>query len=159
MNDKDGYALGAETLGAVNNGTPYRMLLRLLERSEERIDRTNEMIGKLADACRSVENAYTAHVGSLQTSRDTSQKDNAKLIAMLDRVTRSAEKEKEEMRVRIDGLENDKAALREELHTATDKYWKLQEDYRHLAECLAGGRNTYTIGCNNNGSAESKVNL
>ena len=159
MDDSDGYALRAETLGATNVGNMLRMLLRLLERSEERIGRTNEIVGKLADACRSVENAYTAHVGSLQTSRDTSQKDNAKLITMLDRVTRSAEKEKEEMQKRIEGLENDKAALREELHSATDKYWKLQEDYRHLAECLASGRNTYTIGCNNNGAANSKLDL
>lgn len=66
----------------------FTMFLKMLEKSEARIDRTNVMISRLVDACKSVENAYTSHVGSLQSSRDTSQKNNAKLIALLDRVTK-----------------------------------------------------------------------
>ena len=133
----------------------FTMFLKMLEKSEARIDRTNSMIDRLVDACKSVENAYTSHVGSLQSSRDTSQKNNAKLIALLDRVTKSIEREKEELQRQNAILEKDKNALRSQLHSATEKYWKLQEDYRRLAESLTGSRNTYTIGCNNGGSANS----
>ena len=137
----------------------FKMFLSLLEKSESRIDRTNSMIDRLVDACKSVENAYTSHVGSLQSSRDTSQKNNAKLIALLDRVTKSIEREKEELQRQNAILEKDKNALRAQLHSATDRYWKLQEDYRRLAESLTGSRNTYTIGCNNGGSADSKLKV
>lgn len=136
----------------------FTMFLKMLEKSEARIDRTNVMISRLVDACKSVENAYTSHVGSLQSSRDTSQKNNAKLIALLDRVTKSIEREKEELQRQNALLEKDKNALRSQLHSATEKYWKLQEDYRRLAESLTGSRNTYTIGCNNGGSADSNFN-
>lgn len=136
----------------------FTMFLKMLEKSEARIDRTNSMIDRLVDACKSVENAYTSHVGSLQSSRDTSQKNNAKLIALLDRVTKSIEREKEELQRQNALLEKDKNALRSQLHSATEKYWKLQEDYRRLAESLTGSRNTYTIGCNNGGSANSNFN-
>lgn len=132
---------------------------RMLESSEARIDRTNAIINKLTNACKSVENAYTSHVSSLQSSRDTSQKNNAKLISLLDRLTSSFEKEREDKQRRIEMLEADKLALKEQLHSATDKYWKLQEDYRRLAESLTGSRNTYTIGCHNGGSADSNLNL
>ena len=134
----------------------FTMFLKMLEKSESRIDRTNSMIDRLVDACRSVENAYTSHVGSLQSSRDTSQKNNAKLIALLDRVTKSIEREKEELQRQNAILEKDKNALRAQLHSATDRYWKLQEDYRRLAESLTGSRNTYTIGCQL-GSADSNI--
>lgn len=134
-----------------------KIFLEMLERSEARIDRTSRITEELTRACKSVETAYTSHVGSLQSSRDTSQKNNAKLIALLDRVTKSIEREKEELQRQNAFLEKDKNALRSQLHTATEKYWKLQEDYRRLAESLTGSRNTYTIGCNNGGSADSNI--
>lgn len=136
----------------------FTMFLKMLEKSEARIDRTNVMISRLVDACKSVENAYTSHVGSLQSSRDTSQKNNAKLISLPDRITKSIDREKDELQRQNALLEKDKNALRSQLHSATEKYWKLQEDYRRLAESLTGSRNTYTIGCNNGGSANSNFN-
>lgn len=136
----------------------FTMFLKMLEKSEARIDRTNVMISRLVDACKSVENAYTSHVGSLQSSRDTSQKNSAKLISLLDRITKSIDREKDELQRQNALLEKDKNALRSQLHSATEKYWKLQEDYRRLAESLTGSRNTYTIGCNNGGSANSNFN-
>lgn len=129
----------------------------MLERSDARIDRTNSIIEELTKACKSVETAYTSHVSSLQSSRDTSQKNNAKLISLLDRLTSSFTKENEDKQRRIEMLEADKLALKEQLHSATDKYWKLQEDYRRLAESLTN-RGTYTIGCHNGGSVDSNIN-
>ncbi len=130
----------------------------MLERSDARIDRTNSIIEELTKACKSVETAHTSHVSSLQSSRDTSQKNNAKLISLLDRLTSSFTKENEDKQRRIEMLEADKLALKEQLHSATDKYWKLQEDYRRLAESITT-RGTYTIGCNNGGSVNSKLNI
>ena len=135
-----------------------KIFLEMLERSEARIDRTSRITEELTRACKSVETAYTSHVSSLQFSRDTSQKNNAKLISLLDRLTSSFTKESEDKQRRIEMLEADKNALRAQLHSATDRYWKLQEDYRRLAESLTGSRNTYTIGCNNGGSANSNFN-
>ena len=134
-----------------------KIFLEMLERSEARIDRTSRITEELTRACKSVETAYTSHVSSLQFSRDTSQKNNAKLISLLDRLTSSFTKESEDKQRRIEMLEADKNALRAQLHSATDRYWKLQEDYRRLAESLTGSRNTYTIGCNNGGSADSNI--
>nr|DAI60439.1 MAG TPA: hypothetical protein [Caudoviricetes sp.]DAK76907.1 MAG TPA: hypothetical protein [Caudoviricetes sp.]DAK90103.1 MAG TPA: hypothetical protein [Caudoviricetes sp.] len=136
-----------------------KIFLEMLERSEARIDRTSRITEELTRACKSVETAYTSHVSSLQFSRDTSQKNNAKLISLLDRLTSSFTKESEDKQRRIEMLEADKNALRAQLHSATDRYWKLQEDYRRLAESLTGSRNTYTIGCNNGGSADSKLKV
>ncbi len=136
-----------------------KIFLEMLERSEARIDRTSRITEELTRACKSVETAYTSHVSSLQFSRDTSQKNNAKLISLLDRLTSSFTKESEDKQRRIEMLEADKNALRSQLHSATDRYWKLQEDYRRLAESLTGSRNTYTIGCNNGGSADSKLKV
>lgn len=136
-----------------------KIFLEMLDRSEARIDRTSRITEELTRACKSVETAYTSHVSSLQFSRDTSQKNNAKLISLLDRLTSSFTKESEDKQRRIEMLEADKNALRAQLHSATDRYWKLQEDYRRLAESLTGSRNTYTIGCNNGGSADSKLKV
>lgn len=134
-----------------------KIFSNMLERSEARIDRTSRITEELTKACKSVETAYTSHVGSLQFSRDTSQKNNAKLISLLDRLTSSFTKESEDKQRRIEMLEADKLALKEQLHSATEKYWKLQEDYRRLAESLTN-RGTYTIGCHNGGSVDSNIN-
>ena len=137
-------------------------IIKMLERSEARIDRTNTMIEKLVDACKSVETAYTSHVASLQSSRDISQRNNARLIAANERMTRMMETARADSAKveRFDNLINDlkenMKSLKEELHKSTDKYWRLQEDYRRLAESLTGSRN-YTIGCNNGGSAASTI--
>ena len=140
-------------------------IIKMLERPETRIDRTNTMIEKLVDACKSIETAYTSHVASLQSSRDISQRNNARLIAANERMTRmmgtaraGSAKEKERFDNLIDDLEESMKSLKEELHKSTDKYWRLQEDYRRLAECLTGSR-TYTIGCNNAGAVNSTTNL
>lgn len=120
----------------------------MLEKSEGRIDRTNMMIEKLVDACKAVELAsYTSHVGSLQVSRDTSQKSNARLIAANERMTRMMEtarvdsaKERERYVQHIANLEENIKSLRNELHKATDKYWELMASYQRLAEDMSRKR-------------------
>lgn len=124
-----------------------RMFFKMLEKPEGRIDRTNMMIEKLVDACKAVELAYTSHVGSLQVSRDTSQKSNARLIAANERMTRMMEtarvdsaKERERYVQHIANLEENIKSLKEELHKATDKYWELMASYQRLAEDMSRKR-------------------
>lgn len=126
-----------------------RMFFKMLEKSEGRIDRTNMMIEKLVDACKAVEIAYTSHVGSLQVSRDTSQKNNARLIAANERMTRMMEtarvdsaKERERYVQHIANLEENIKSLKDELHKATDKYWELMASYQRLAEDMSRKRST-----------------
>lgn len=52
----------------------------LLEKSEARIDRTNEMVCKLVSVVESLSKTYTAHLGSLSSCRDELVKQNSKLI-------------------------------------------------------------------------------
>lgn len=124
-----------------------RMFFKMLEKSEGRIDRTNMMIEKLVDACKAVELAYTSHVGSLQVSRDISQKSNARLIAANERMTRMMEtarvdsaKERERYVQHIANLEENIKSLKDELHKATDKYWELMASYQRLAEDMSRKR-------------------
>lgn len=124
-----------------------RMFFNTLEKSEGRIDRTNMMVEKLVDACKAVEAAYTSHVASLQVSRDTSQKNNARLITANERMTRMMEtarvdhaKERERFVQHIANLEENIKSLKYELHKATDKYWELMGLYQRLAEEMSRKR-------------------
>lgn len=148
--DEDGHEQGLAS-GDDNSSKmlteTIRMFFKMLEKSESRIDRTNMMIEKLVDACKAVELAYTSHVGSLQVSRDTSQKSNARLIAANERMTRMMEtarvdsaKERERYVQHIANLEENIKSLRNELHKATDKYWELMASYQRLAEDMSRKR-------------------
>lgn len=148
--DEDGHEQGLAS-GDDNSSKmlteTIQMFFKMLEKSESRIDRTNMMIEKLVDACKAVELAYTSHVGSLQVSRDTSQKSNARLIAANERMTRMMEtarvdsaKERERFVQHIANLEENIKSLRNELHKATDKYWELMASYQRLAEDMSRKR-------------------
>lgn len=114
----------------------------MLEKSESRIDRTNMMIEKLVDACKLVEAAYTSHVSSLQTSRDISQRNNAKLITANERMTRMMDAARTENMKDRERLLEDLKSLKEEMHKATDKYWELMASYQRLAEDISRKKTT-----------------
>ena len=153
MDDSDGYALSPEKLGAEIRSSlgkdledfaraeilpGYMKLLKsfagLLASSEGRIDRTNAMIGKLTDACRSVENAYTAHVESLQKSRDTSQQANADLVKTCDRLSRLIERKETAFRRQIEEKDRRIAELEAETKEEREQYRELQKSYFRIAE-------------------------
>lgn len=106
----------------------------MLKESDKRISRTNEIIDKLADACKSVENAYTSHVSSLQSSRDTSQKANTELIKTCERLSKRLERTDDTNRKRIMELNNRIAALLDERKEAKAQYDELQKSYLRIAE-------------------------
>lgn len=103
----------------------------MLKESEKRINRTNEIIDKLADACKSVEKAYTSHVGSLQSSRDISQKANVELVKTCERLSMRLEKIDDANRRRIKEQNNRISALTKE---AKEQYKELQKSYLRIAE-------------------------
>ena len=106
----------------------------MLKESDKRISRTNEIIDKLADACKSVENAYTSHVSSLQSSRDASQKANTELIKTCERLSKRLERTDDTNRRRIMELNGRIAALLDERKEAKAQYDELQKSYLRIAE-------------------------
>lgn len=106
----------------------------MLKESDKRISRTNEIIDKLTDACKSVENAYTSHVGSLQSSRDASQKANTELIKTCERLSKRLERTDDVNRKRIMELNDRIAALLDERKEAKAQYEELQKSYLRIAE-------------------------
>lgn len=106
----------------------------MLKESDKRISRTNEIIDKLADACKSVENAYTSHVSSLQSSRDASQKANTELIKTCERLSKRLERTDDTNRKRIMELNDRIAALLDERKEAKTQYEELQKSYLRIAE-------------------------
>lgn len=106
----------------------------MLKESDKRINRTNEIIDKLADACKSVENAYTSHVSSLQSSRDASQKANAELIKTCERLSKRLERTDDTNRKRIMELNGRIAALLDERKESKAQYEELQKSYLRIAE-------------------------
>lgn len=116
--------------------------LKMLEKSESRIDRTNRMVNKLANACHAVEDAYTSHIGSLQRSRDKQQEENVELIRKNKDLTKMLEtcmKERDRLLALLEKEKEEKQALRQELHKATDKYAGMFESYIRLSELSNGG--------------------
>lgn len=143
--DDDGDALCKSTLREIINDlfeTEIKPILlkiyqddrEMLKESDKRISRTNEIIDKLTDACKSVENAYTSHVGSLQSSRDASQKANAELIKTCERLSKRLERTDDVNRKRIMALNDRIAALMDERKEANDQYKELQKSYLRIAE-------------------------
>lgn len=106
----------------------------MLKESDKRISRTNEIIDKLADACKSVENAYTSHVSSLQSSRDASQKANTELIKTCERLSKRLERTDDTNRKRIMELNGRIASLLDERKEAKAQYEELQKSYLRIAE-------------------------
>lgn len=106
----------------------------MLKESDKRISRTNEIVDKLADACKSVENAYTSHVSSLQSSRDASQKANTELIKTCERLSKRLERTDDTNRKRIMELNDRIAALLDERKEAKVQYEELQKSYLRIAE-------------------------
>ena len=106
----------------------------MLKESERGINRTNEIIDKLADACKSVEKAYTSHVSSLQSSRDTSQKANVELVKTCERLSMRLEKIDDANRKKLKEQNNRILALQKERKESKEQYKELQKSYLRIAE-------------------------
>lgn len=121
----------------------YENLLTLIERSEARIDKTNEMVQSLARTCERNIEIYDKHLTSLEVSRNTAQENAVKSIEMSKNLTDLLTNLRSDYQTHLN-------SLRSELHMLKDEYRKEMEDirkdykdlsasYRRLAERVAGG--------------------
>ena len=121
----------------------YQDFLSLVEKSEARIDRTNDMIQSLARTReRSIE-IYDKHLTSLEEARNLAQANAANSIEMSKNLTDLLTNLRNDYQVHL-------TALKGELHMLKDEYRKEMEEmrrdykdlsasYRRLAERVAGG--------------------
>lgn len=103
------------------------MLLKMLNESEARINSTNSMVCKFAEASSTNMALYDKHLASLERSRDSAQKSVEDLIKANLELTRASEKAKEDCRFMIQDY-------KDELHSAKDLYNNLLERYDRLNE-------------------------
>lgn len=66
-------------------------LTKLLIKSEERIDRTNDMVCKLASAIDKLTNEYSKHIDKLQEARTDLSKQNKDLLKLVESCRRESE--------------------------------------------------------------------
>lgn len=121
----------------------YENLLTLIERSEARIDKTNEMVQALARTCERNIEIYDKHLTSLEEARNLAQANAANSIEMSKTLTDLLTNLRNDYQVHL-------TALKGELHMLKDEYRKEMEEmrrdykdlsasYRRLAERVAGG--------------------
>lgn len=121
----------------------YQDFLSLVEKSEARIDRTNDMIQSLARTCERNIEIYDKHLTSLEEARNLAQANAANSIDMSKNLTDLLTNLRNDYQVHL-------TALKGELHMLKDEYRKEMEEmrrdykdlsasYRRLAERVAGG--------------------
>lgn len=121
----------------------YINLLSLIERSEERIDRTNGMIEQLASTCAKNTEMYDKHLCSLEQSRNIAQENAAASIEVSKNLS-------DMIALLRKDYQDQLTSLKAELHSLTNEYRKemdeirrdykeLSASYRRLAEHGIGG--------------------
>lgn len=101
--------------------------VKLLEESEKRIERTNEMIVSLADAAKHNQAMYDKHMSALEESRDRLVRNNEELIKANMKLTSLVEEVKNDYKSLIQGY-------KDELQSAKAMYNRVSEAYVRIAE-------------------------
>ncbi len=121
----------------------YENLLTLIERSEARIDKTNEMIQSLARTCERNIEIYDKHLTSLEESRNTAQENAEKSIEMSKSLTDLLTNLRNDYQIHLNALKGElhmlKDDYRKEMEDMRKDYKELSASYRRLAERVAGG--------------------
>lgn len=99
----------------------------MLKASEERINRTNEMICMLAEAAKSHTAAYEKHMSSLIASNESYQQLASSLTEATMELTQINQHEREDFKKQLD-------SYREELHSAKDRIILLEAKEADLHE-------------------------
>ena len=117
-------------------------LTALVERSEERIDKTNEMIAALVDITNRNQEMYDKHLTSLEESRNAAQNNAMKSIETSRNLTVMMENLREDYRTHLDSLRDElhrlRGEYRSEMQEMRHDYQELSASYRRLAERVAG---------------------
>ena len=117
-------------------------LTALVERSEERIDKTNEMIVSLVNITNRNQEMYDKHLTSLEKSRNAAQDNAMKSIETSRNLTVMMENLSEDYRTHLDSLRDElhrlRGEYRSEMQEMRHDYQELSASYRRLAERVAG---------------------
>lgn len=124
----------------------YQNLLTLVERSEARIDRTNEMVLSLSRTCERNIEMYDKHITSLQQSRQVAEENAAKSTeackALADAINKLREDYEQKLEAVITEFSQSKEEFRRELNEIRLDYKETSASYRRLAErVVTGGSN------------------
>lgn len=108
----------------------YDGLLGLIEKSEARMEKTNDMVQTLAHTCARNTEVYDKHITSLEQSRDAAQKHASESIEESKNLTTMLEKMRGDYQAQL-------AALKAELHSMKDEYRgnlaEMRNDYKELS--------------------------
>ncbi len=103
-------------------------LAALVERSEARIDKTNEMIASLVNITNRNQEMYDKHLTSLEESRNAAQDNAMKSIETSRNLIVMMENLREDYRTHLDALRAEVESLKAQLAKAEaekEKYWEL----------------------------------
>lgn len=112
-----------QIVGEVMSESLLPVFTKMLEESEKRIDKTNEMIGRLADVVKKIDE----HLLWLEKSKDAIALNNTDLIKANIKITDTFN----EMRTDYKGIISD---FKAELLSAKEQYRRVSENYIRLAE-------------------------
>lgn len=112
-----------QIVGEVMSESLLPVFTKMLEESEKRIDKTNEMIGRLADVVKKIDE----HLLWLEKSKDAITMNNTELIKANIKLTDTFN----EIRTDYKGIISD---FKTELLSAKEQYRRVSENYIRLAE-------------------------
>lgn len=121
----------------------YQNLLALVEKSEARIDRTNEMVQTLARTCEHNLNMYDKHLSSLEQSRNAALENATNSINVSKDLTGIVARLRDDYQSQVKALKQEiedlKKEYREELNDLKRDAKEMSASYRRLAERVVDG--------------------
>lgn len=133
----------------MNNDKLYEVLQALIEKNDERMDKTMQMVTMLVETCSKNMEVYDKHLYSLEQSRNIAQENAAKSIEVNKNLTEMMTNQREDYQSHL-------AALREELHRLRDEY---RIEVRELHDGYQALTQAYTRLAERSGGSKSEVNI
>lgn len=121
----------------------YQNLLALVEKSEARIDRTNEMVQTLARTCEHNLNMYDKHLSSLEQSRNAALENATNSINVSKDLTSIVARLRDDYQSQVKSLQEQidtmRKEYREEINDLKREAKEMTSSYRRLAERVVDG--------------------
>lgn len=119
------------------------------ERSEERLDKTNEMIQMLAKTCSTNMEIYDKHLLSLEESRNIAEQNAQRSMEICQSLSKTITNQRDDYRSHIGALRDELHRLRDEyigeMKIMREGYKSLTESYTRLAEKFNGSKSEVKI--------------
>lgn len=119
------------------------------ERSEERLDKTNEMIQMLAKTCSTNMEIYDKHLLSLEESRNIAEQNAKRSMEICQSLSETITNQRDDYHSHLGALRDELHRLRDEyigeMKIMRDEYKSLTESYTRLAERFNGSKSEVKI--------------